>query len=456
MNRIAGRATICLILALALLAGFGFFVVEFITQSGNWVVTSGSPHVYNGDNINCGVIVDRDGILLADLTDGRKYSNSLALRKSTIHWLGDRQGWISAPAISHYARQIAGFDLVSGVYNYADSSGVVELTLSSQIQQAALEALGSYKGTIAVCNYKTGQLLGAVTTPNYDPDDVPDIAGDKTGAYEGVYVNRFVQSTYIPGSIFKIVTLAAALETVADIQQQTFVCTGSYEINGEEITCEVAHGQQSLMGAFSNSCNCAFAHIALQVGAEKLNQYAKEFGVTNSVSFDGITTATGNFDLSGAAPIQVAWSGVGQYTDQINPCAYLTFLSAIANGGEGVNPYLVQQITVGSARTYQAQTRKSDCHISGETAKLVGEYMRNNVSSRYGDGNFPGLTVCAKTGTAQVGGEQKPNAMLAGFLTDENYPLAFIVCVEDAGYGSTVCIPMASKVLAACKSVLDS
>ncbi len=454
MNRIAGRAVITLLLAFLLVAGFGFFIYEYVTQAGDWAVYSGSPHVYSGNNIDCGVVVDKDNVLLADFRDGREYSDSVSLRKSTVHWLGDRYGSINAPAISHYAKQIAGYDLVSGVYNYADSSGVVELTLSAKVQQAALEALGDYKGTVAVCNYKTGQLLCAVTTPTYDPDNVPDIQNDTTGAYEGIYVNRFIQSTYIPGSIFKIVTLAAALEHIEDIQTQTFACTGSYEVQGEKITCEVVHGTQDLKGAFSNSCNCAFAQIALQLGGQTLEQYAKKFGITDSISFDGITTSSGNFEAADASQINVAWSGVGQYNDQINPCAYLTFLCAVAGNGQGVSPYVVERITVGNTTTYSAETQTGEQILSGSTARILQEYLRNNVQTRYGDGNFPGLTVCAKTGTAQVGGEQKPNAMLTGFVADEEYPLAFIVCVENAGYGSTVCIPIASQVLAACKEAL--
>jgi peptidoglycan glycosyltransferase len=78
------------------------------------------------------------------------------------------------------------------------------------------------------------------------------------------------------------------------------------------------------------------------------------------------------------------------------------------------------------------------------------------VENGYGDDNFPGLTVCAKTGTAEVGGGKEPNAVFAGFCQDRAYPLAFMVVVEDAGSGAKTCIPIASKVLAACKDLLDS
>ena len=456
MNRIAGRAGILLLLVLVLLAGFSFFVAEYVTRAHDWVIFPGSPHVYNGGNIGCGTVTDRDGTLLLDMNGERVYTEDSALRKATVHWLGDRYGAISAPALPNYASELAGYDLLGGVYTYGDTAGVAELTLSAQVQKVALEAMGDYKGTVAVYNYQTGQLLCAVSTPNYDPDDVPDIDTDTTGAYEGIYVNRFTQSCYIPGSIFKIVTLAAALETVPDIQQREFVCTGSYRIGSDDITCEGAHWEQTLKEAFCNSCNCVFAQIAQELGGEILERYVDAFGITESISFDGITTAAGNFEATETAEVNTAWSAIGQYKDQVNPCAFLTFMGAVAGGGRGATPYLVEQITVGSTRTYDAKTKTGERIMSASTAAVLTEYLRNNVSAKYGDGNFPGLNVCAKTGTGEVGGDKKPNAMLAGFVEDAQYPLAFIVAVEDGGYGATVCIPIISRVLEACKQVLDT
>ena len=454
MNRIARRSTITLLLAILLVVGFSLFVVEFVMEADTWVISPGSPHVYNAANIGTGTVVDRNGNLLLDMADTRSYSTSETLRKSTLHWLGDRDGYISAPILSNYAAEIAGYDMVSGLYAYGDNTGIAKLTLSAEVQNAALEAMGGYSGSVAVYNYKTGELLCAVTTPTYDPDHVPDIAGDTTGAYEGVYLNRFVQSVYIPGSIYKIVTLAAALETVEGIEDQTFYCSGTYTIGPDEITCESGHGTQTLQSAFRNSCNCAFGQIAIMVGAENMQRYVEAYGLTEGVAFDGITTAAGNYDVAETAYANLAWSGIGQYTDQVNPCAFLTFMGAIAADGKGVSPYLVEQISVGNNTTYQAATQNRDRIMDADTAQTVSAYLRANVTERYGDWNFPGLSVCAKTGTGEVGDGQKPNAMLAGFVENEAYPLAFIVFVENAGYGANVCIPIAASVLEACKTIM--
>lgn len=455
MNRIAIRANITLVIVLILLAGFALFLVEYAMEAPTWVLSEGSPHVYNGSNIGTGVVTDRTGTVLMKINEKRTYSDSEAIRKSTVHWIGDRNGSVVAPALSHYSKQMAGYDRLTGTYVYGENGSVAKLTLSADVQAAALEALGDYKGTVGVYNYKTGQILCAVSTPSFDPDNVPDTESDTTGAYEGMYLNRFTQSLYVPGSIFKIVTLSAALETIPDIQQQTFTCEGSYMIGDQEVICDGVHGRQDLKTAFRNSCNCAFAQIAEQLGQDALEEYVKQFGVTESIKFDGISTTKGNFVVDGHT-FSTVWSSIGQFMDQVNPCTYLTFVGAVAAGGKGVNPYLVEEISVSGSDTYTAKTEKRDRVMSEETANTVRELMKFNVQDKYGAENFPGLTVGAKTGTGEVGNGKKPNAVFTGFVEDEAYPLAFIIIVEDAGYGRTFCVPIASKVLSACKAALDA
>lgn len=449
MNRIAGRAFIVMLLVFVLLGGAVFFVGEYFAGAKDWIMFSGSPHVYNGSKLNRGMILDADGALLLDLKGDKTYSSDPALRKAMLHWTGDRQGNVYTPFLTKYAFQMTGFDCLNGVYAYGQEPGRMTLTLSSKAQKAALEAMGSHKGTVAVYNYETGELLCAVTAPNFDPDNVPDIAGDDTGAYTGVYVNRFTQSAYIPGSIFKIVTVAAALETLPDIESAKFTCDGVYEIGTGDVTCEHAHGTQDLKAAFSNSCNCAFAQIVEKIGKENLQRYGDRFGVTKSISFDGITTVPGNFDLTDAYGESLAWAGIGQYTNQINPCAYMTFLGAIASDGKGVLPHVVAKVQVGTTVTYRARPVEGDILMSRTTARKLQEYLRNNVEVKYGTEKFPDLMVCGKTGTGEVGGGRKPNAMFTGFVMEDEFPYAFVVAVEDGGYGSQVCIPIISAVLEA-------
>ena len=456
MNRVTRRASAVLLLVIALVGGLSFFVYEYFTKADQWIVSAGSPHIYNSSNIGCGQVYDRSGTLLLDITASRTYADDETVRLATLHWLGDRNGSISAPAIAHYAKEMTGYNIINGLYSYSGDAGAAVLTLSSKVQSVALKAMGDRKGTVAVYNYKTGEILCAVTTPTYDPDDVPDIDGDTTGAYEGIYLNRFTQSAYVPGSIFKVVTTAAALDCVDGILDKTFTCTGLYEYGIDKVTCERAHGKMNLKEALARSCNCSFAQIAALVGADNMEKYVEQFEVVKPLKFDGVTTASGNYDLSRAAAVEVAWSAIGQYTDQINPCRYVSFMGAIAGGGKAAQPHLVSHVTAEGEITYEAEPVMSDRLMPEDVALTLQRYLRNNVVSIYGADKFPDLTVCGKSGTSQLGGDQEPNAMFSGFVLDEKYPLAFIAVVENGGYGSSTCVPILSKVLSACKEVLDA
>jgi peptidoglycan glycosyltransferase len=454
MNRIASRSWIVILLAALLVGGMLFFVGEFLFDAENWVRFSGSPHLYNGNHLDSGIITDRDGEVLLDYSGKRTYAADSALRKATLHWTGDRSGNVDCALSREFALDLSGYELLNGMYAFGTGEGKMTLTLSAKVQTAALEAMAGRKGIVAVYNYRTGELLCAVSTPTFDPDNVPDIAGDTTGAYEGVYLNRFTQAAYIPGSVFKIVTAAAALECVPDIMERTFLCQEKMTIEGGKVVCTGWHGEQTLKEAFANSCNCAFAQITELVGRENMARYVAQFGITQRLKFDGITTVAGNFSVEGGDRLSLCWSGIGQHRDLVNPARYLSFVGAIAAGGGSTQPHIVETVTSDGHTTYRAPGTVPERIMSRSTAKTLRELMRNNVVMKYGADHFPGLAVCAKSGTAETGSAET-DALFAGFVADEAYPLAFFVVVEDGGFGSHTCVPVISKVLAVCKDVMD-
>ena len=455
MNRVATRSTIAMMLVVILMGGMCLFLTEYVMKADEWVVFEGSPHVYNGINIGCGQITDRSGELLLSASDGRTYSADSDIRRSTLHWLGDRDGYISAPAVTCYAGEMSGYGLLNGLYGYSGTGGEATLTISAEVQKVAMDALGNKKGTIAVYNYKTGEILCAVTTPNYDPDDVPKIDENKD-KYEGIYLNRFTQVSYVPGSVFKIVTAAAAIDSLENPQEIRFRCDGIYEMSGGKVKCTGEHGKIDLKKALQKSCNCYFAQLSEVLGGETLQRYVEKFRITEPVHFDGITTARGAFTIEDVTDQELAWAAIGQHHDTVNPCRFMTFLGAIAGGGEAAEPYIVDYAGTGILSSHRGSNTSTGRIMEKQTAEAITALLRSNVENQYGDDKFPGLTVCAKSGTAEVGGDKKPNATFAGFCTDRNYPLAFMVVVEDAGSGSKTCVPMISRVLAACKDVLDS
>lgn len=456
MNRVSHRSVFALVLVIALLAGLVLFCVRYVTSAGQWVTFPGSPHVYSGSNLNTGVVYDRSGTVLLDSTDGRYYAYDSTVRQSTMHILGDRFGYIPSPMLDEYADDMIGYNMITGVYNSDHETGNLKLSIDATAQATALNLLAGRPGTVGVYNYETGEILCAVTSPTYDPDNMPDVEGDTTGQYDGIYVNRFFNATYTPGSIFKIVTAAAAIEQIDDIETKTFYCEGSYVVGGQTVTCDGVHGQIGFQDALAKSCNCAFGQIAQQLGAKTLNQYAEKLGINSALSFDGITTAAGSFDASGATDADLAWAGIGQYTDQINACQYMMLMGQIAAGGKAAQPYLVSEVTTGEWSRYEASTSREDCGLENATTQRLSEMMRYNVETVYGAWQFPNVTVCAKSGTAEVGGDKAATATFAGFIDDAAYPLAFIVIVEEGGYGSTACAPIAGAVLQVCMNAMDA
>lgn len=454
MKKVSGRAIFPLILAIVLLAGTVLLCVRYFAKADEWVTFSGSPHVYTGVNLDGGVVTDRDGTLLLDSTDGRTYSADAVTRTATMHLLGDRYGYIQAPLLGSFADDMIGFDKINGLYGAEGTEANAALTLSAAAQTAAYQALGNYHGTVGVYNYKTGEILCAVTSPSYDPDNMPDVDADTSGAYDGVYVNRFFQAAYTPGSIFKIVTLAAAIETVPDWESLTFTCEGKTIIGGQEIICEGVHGTITLKQALAHSCNVAFGELAGKVGTKALMEYAEKLGLTESFACDGIPVKAGTVDLKDADAGDLAWAGIGQYTDQVNALTFLRAMGRIAGGGTAAEPYLMAKITRGEKTVYGAKTETSSRALKAETAAKLTEYLRNNVATMYGDWQFGGLNVCAKSGTAEHEGETA-DAMFAGFCVDENCPLAFVVFVENGGSGSAVAAPIAAKVLQVCAAELQ-
>ena len=454
MKKVSGRAIFPLILAIVLLAGTVLLCVRYFAKADEWVTFSGSPHVYTGVNLDGGIVTDRDGTLLLDSTDGRTYSADAVTRTATMHLLGDRYGYIQAPLLGSFADDMIGFDKINGLYGAEGTEANAALTLSAAAQTAAYQALGNYHGTVGVYNYKTGEILCAVTSPSYDPDNMPDVEADTSGAYDGVYVNRFFQAAYTPGSIFKIVTLAAAIETVPDWENLTFTCEGKTIIGGQEIICEGVHGTITLKQALAHSCNVAFGELAGKVGTKALMEYAEKLGLSESFECDGIPVKAGTVDLKDADAGDLAWAGIGQYTDQVNALTFMRAMGRIAGGGTAAEPYLMAKITRGEKTAYEAKTETSSRALKAETAAKLTKYLRNNVATMYGDWQFGGLNVCAKSGTAEHEGETA-DAMFAGFCVDENCPLAFVVFVENGGSGSAVAAPIAAKVLQVCAAAIN-
>ena len=448
MKSITRRTIIAFLLAAILFAGAGYFVGKLVLNGSSWVSLSANSHIFENGVLKSGTLLDRDGEILAQANGGNwSYNEDPTTRKALLHTVGVPRGTISTGAITKFAGKLAGYNLVTGAKHLGNTGDNLYLTVDADICDTAYKALGNYKGTVGVYNYKTGEILCLVSTPTFDPANPPAISEDDP-AYDGVYVNRFLSASFIPGSTFKLVTLYAALEEVPGIQDMTFHCEGSVQIGDQIITCTGVHGDLTLEQALNVSCNCAFGQIADMVGGKKLLRYAEAAGLTSSYSVNGINTKASSFDFDSSDMGDIAWAGVGQGKDLVNPCAMMVYMGAIANGGRTAVPQLISKTTLpGGLKVSVYLNKKTEPLISESSSEIIAQYMKSNVINNYGERRFPGLDIYGKTGTAQVDFSEVSNSWFVGFIRNENAPYAFVVYAEGGGSGVSTAATIANTVL---------
>ena len=428
MNKVKHRAMSALIIAALIIVGLGVYIVRYLEDGAKWATFAVGG--YTSGVVSMGTIVDRNGVVLAN-ADGssRTYAEDWGVRRACYHAVGDYTGNVGTGALSSFAAQLAGYNPITGTY--ARGGREVKLTIDSRLCVTAQEALAGRKGAVLLSNYRTGEILCMTSNPTTDPaDSTAEIA-------DGTYLNRCISVSYTPGSVFKLITSAAAIENIPDLSQQTFTCWGSVDVAGVTINCTGSHGEQTFEEALANSCNVAFANISLQLGGDTLERYVYDYGFTRSHKLDDIVTAGGSFTKDNPGTPGLAWSGIGQFEDAVCPYSMLRYVSAIASNGILQEPTLLVGKDNSSANLMQSTT-----------ANKLRDMMSYNVQAHYGAWNFPGLNLCAKTGTAEVG-DGTSHAWFTGFLLDEAHPYAFVVIVENAGAGITAAAPVANAVLQA-------
>lgn len=445
MKKIENRAVVCLLLALLLAAGMACFLLRYLVRGSSWASAAFNRHLYNSQGqLIAGTVLDRDGDVLSSSENGvRTYYDSETVRKATLHAVGDLQGRIGTGALNAFAGKLTGWNPVGGAFG-ADRGGELTLTIDARYNYEAYQALNGRAGTVAVYNYKTGEILCMVSAPSYDPLRVPEDL-ETSDRYKGAYLNRFLSSVFTPGSVYKTVTLAAALENLPDLESRTWSCSGSVQIGEETIVCSGVHGEQDIAAAFANSCNCAFADIAVELGADALRRYTEKAGLTSSHRVDGLSSARGSFDWE-LDEGRLGWAGVGQDKDLVNPCALMVYMGAIANGGRAAEPRLILREKRGLLSLPRLPSRSGRL-VERDTAERLAELMAGNVERTYGSGRFPNMELCAKSGTAEVGEGRRPHAWFAGFLQNEDAPYAFVALVENGGGGSSAAGDVAARTL---------
>lgn len=454
MKTTAKRSIAILVLVAMVVSGLGVLASKFVINGEKWATMRANEHLNeDGSFIAAGNVTDRNGELLAYTdSEDRHYNESERIRRATLHIVGDTEGYISSGVQTAYKTKLTGYNPVTGLYSLKKygRGNDVRLTIDAEICAEAYDALKGRNGVVAAYNYETGEIICSVSSPNYDINNKPsadEIDADESGKYEGLYLNRLIDGMYTPGSIFKIITTTSAIENDLDIYSFTYNCTGETTIDGVKVTCPSVHGEMSFKESLANSCNCAYAHIAADLGADKLTATAAEYGFGKQFDFGNQQTNPSRFDLSGADDGDIAWAGVGQYTTLVNPYHMLTVVGSIANGGEAVLPYVVSEVVTPAEKIVMQTKPRTEIYLTPETASKVDEMLRFVVTDNYGDSTFEGLKMCGKTGTAEVEDGKKPHSWFVGYSNNSKCPVAVVVIVENGGWGSENALPIASHIM---------
>lgn len=372
-----------------------------------------------------------------------------------------------------YNTELAGTDdslfvrrLIDMITNRTPQGASIETTILPEVQRAAAEALEGQKGAVVALDPKTGAVLGLVTSPTFDPNEIAshDISkADK--AYQELNAdkqkplsNRAAREIYPPGSTFKLVTAAAALE--AGLKPDSKVASpdklrlpGTQTDLGNDTNC--GGTQITISQALNVSCNTAFANLGLQLGQDKLRAQAQKFGF-NQRHLSDLGAAASQFpdDLNGA---ELALSSIGQFDVAASPLQMAMVTAAIANDGVLMDPYLVN--TVRGPDLQPISTHKpteTGTAMSPENARLLKQMMVGVVTDGTGGrAAIEGFTVGGKTGTAQSDPKRKPFAWFTSFAEVDGKQVAVAVMIEDADIerndisGGRLAAPIARDVMKA-------
>ncbi|MGW6720599.1 peptidoglycan D,D-transpeptidase FtsI family protein [Streptomyces sp. NPDC054995] len=351
--------------------------------------------------------------------------------------------------------------------------GNIVTTLNGDAQKAAFKGLGDKKGAVVALDPKSGAILALASTPSYDPsvfagnsmkdsDNRQKLLKDK----DKPMLNRALRETYPPGSTFKVVTAAAALENglYDDIDAKTesplpwrLPQTDRDLQNEGNIPCENA----SLREALRWSCNTVFGKMSDDLGNRKMIEQTDKFGFNKEV-FTPVRADASIYPEDNKP--QNAMAGIGQASNRTTPLQMAMVASAIANDGKLMQPYMVAERQAPNLDpVYTAEPEELSRALSGENAQKVQQMMETVVEDGTGtNAQIPGVTVGGKTGTAQHGlnNSEKPYAWFISYAkTDNGSPVAVAVVVEDGNAnrddisGGGLAAPIARDVM---KAVIDS
>lgn len=445
--------------------------IQVIKASEYQDMPSNNHTINKARYIKRGSIITADGLTLAesiqqaDGTYARSYPN----------------GNLAAHVVGYYSQQYGTMgientqnDTLTGSKDYSswqnalnslagisEPGNSVQLTIDSRIQRAAEQALAGRVGAIVALDPRSGAVLAWASAPTFDNTNIQaaiEAANASGGADTSMY-DRATLALYTPGSTFKVLTLASALENGLATLDTTYDSPGRMEIGGADVVSigERGHGTISLAKAFALSSNTVFGQVADGLGAEKLVATARAFGYGQQLGLDFTTAASVMPNPEEMTEWELAWAGAGQPVGQGHtPGPQATVMqnalmtATIANNGIAMNPYVVSQILAPDGTVLKTTRGRSlGQAVSTGTAEQVKQAMLDVVQSGTGSAAaIAGVKVAGKTGTAETN-NANANSTFVGFAPYDTPTVAIAVVIEQNAKGEESAAAVGGQVLRA-------
>lgn len=434
-------------LVLSLLMLSGLVYQQHRSQTSLWAAAGENKAALRAYYALAGSIVTRDGAVLADSEEGqRRYASNPKLAEACLQLVGDYTHIMGNTLEAGYQGELLGTGRNPFRQAWLDISGRgvrgddLLLTLDSRLTLLAYQGLQPFRGAAVLLNYKTGEILAMASSPSTSPEnvirfrDIPDTA----------LVNRALQGQYSPGSTFKIVTSSAFIRSpiydpnyTVDCQAKAIIPHGARESLGH------GHGIVNLSSAFAASCNIFFGEVGVRLGLDRVKEQAERFGWNQKYTLDRLPVAPSVFSCPGGDEGLLSWASIGQPVGEIHegitPLHLALEAAAVANDGVMVKPHIIaSKREPEEGRIYGApEVETLATPLTPEQARLEQALMENAVHTGLVQAiAIQGVVVGAKSGTAEVSGQQYANGLITAYLKNDSFPLAVAVVMENAGSGA--------------------
>lgn len=349
------------------------------------------------------------------------------------------------------------------LYIEPQDGSTIRLTIDATIQEIVEKAMREcYEVNKAqavhalVMDVYTGAVLAMCSKPDYDPNDPPR---EQLDALQSLMRIRLISDSYEPGSTFKILTAAAALDSGVTTPEDGFYCSGKIKVDGDTIKCWGSpHKAETMAQALQNSCNPVFVELALRMGAQRFYQYLHAFGLGSKTNIDLQGEESGILiPVNSVKNVDLARIGFGQSV-AVTPIQLLTAACSVLNGGRLMRPYLLKEaVSSDGTVLYRTSPKVVSTPISEETSLTMRKLLEDVVAvGGAKNARIPGYRIGGKTGTAQVykDGRIVRNVHIGsflGFAPADDPRIALLVIVDEADtpvdYGGTTAAPFARQIL---------